>query len=63
MFAYTRSLDGESLLIVANMVSEPTPLPATGLPDLTGAQLVLGTHPEGSGQTLAAWESRIYRLG
>ncbi len=61
LFCYSRSLDDEVLLVLANWSSEPVPLPLDELPSLTGARLLLGTHAE-LGDTLAGWESRVYHL-
>ncbi|GAA1394370.1 alpha-glucosidase [Luteococcus peritonei] len=63
LFAYTRTLEGVgSLLVLANMSSEPCALPSSsGLP--RGGEPVLTTHGEGSAQELAPWESRILWLG
>lgn len=60
LFCYTRSLGGEVLLVVANWSSGTVAWPS-GLPPVEGAEVLLGTHPEPSGD-LAPWESRIYRL-
>jgi hypothetical protein len=48
------------LLVVANWSSEPVTLP-DGLPELDGAEVLLGTSDSTSPE-LAGWESRIYRL-
>ncbi len=49
--------------MLANLSTQPLTLPADGLPDRAGATLLLGTHGgDGSGDTLAPWESRILRL-
>jgi len=66
IFAYTRTSDDATLLVVANWCSQPTTWP-DGLPDVTNATLVLGTHPvTGNGRELAgelaAWESRVLLL-
>jgi oligo-1,6-glucosidase len=60
LFAYTRSLGDEVLLVVANWSAQPCPLPDS-LPSRDGATLLLGTHDD-PGEHLAPWESRIYRL-
>jgi len=60
LFCYTRTLGAEVLLVVANWSSEPVTLPSD-LPDVTGAEVLLGTHASTSAQ-LAGWESRVYRL-
>ncbi|MBA8793989.1 oligo-1,6-glucosidase [Friedmanniella endophytica] len=66
LWAFTRTLatDGgtRTVLLLANCSSAPVELPSDGLPDLAGATLLLGTHGDGGGQTLAAWESRILAL-
>lgn len=60
LFCFTRTLGAEQLLVVANWSSQPVRLPDT-LPDVSDAELLLGTHTQ-RGSTLAGWESRIYRL-
>jgi oligo-1,6-glucosidase len=60
LFAYTRTLGDDVLLVVANWSSQPCPLPDS-LPSLDAAELLLGTHA-GLGDQLAPWESRLYRL-
>ena len=62
LWAFTRTLGDDVLLVVANCSSEPAALPADGLPPLDGATLVLGTRDDGDGASLAPWESRILRL-
>jgi len=60
LFTFTRTLGQVRLLVVANWTSAAQPWP-WGLPEVTGAELLLGTHPVGA-QELSGWESRIYRL-
>ncbi|MGB7964252.1 MAG: alpha-glucosidase [Propionicimonas sp.] len=62
LFAYTRTLGDDMLLVVANLASQATWLPAEGLPSPAGAQLLLGTHDNDS-TLLQPWESRVYRVG
>lgn len=67
LFAYTRTLGAEVLLVVANLASQATRLPADGLPAMAGAQLLLGTHDnlgphDNGGPLLQPWESRVYRV-
>ena len=63
LWAFTRTHGDTVLLVLANLASAPLDLPVAGLPDLTGASLLLGTHGgDGLGSTLAPWESRILRL-
>ena len=64
LWAFTRTLGDDVLLVVANWSAEPLPAsdPVTSaLPDLAGATLLLGTHGA-DGPDLAPWESRVYRL-
>ncbi|MFT3888254.1 MAG: alpha-glucosidase [Arachnia sp.] len=61
IWAFTRTLEDDRLLVIANYSSVPAEIPAD-LPDVTGAELVLGTHQEPDPSTLAPWESRILRL-
>lgn len=60
LFCFTRTWGSQRLLVVANWTSGTVPWP-DGLPDITGARLLLGTHPT-AGEALAGWESRIYSL-
>jgi len=68
VWAFTRTLDEEVLLVLANCSSQPAAV-AAGVPDLTGAEVLLGTHdPDGAPDVpgdalvLRPWESRVYRL-
>jgi hypothetical protein len=38
-------------------------VPAEAVPDLTGASVLLATHPGRTPLDLLSWESRIYLLG
>ena len=62
VWAFTRSLGEERLLVLANCSSQPAVVEADSLPEVTGAKLLLGTHPGGTGLELAPWESRVLRL-
>jgi len=56
VYAFTRELDGTSLLVVANLSDEAVPC------DLRGDELVLTNLPEDTASgLLAPWEARIYR--
>ena len=63
LWALTRTLDDQVLVMIANCSSEPTTVPADALPDLGGAQLLLATHADWRALDLEPWESRIYLLG
>ncbi|BAK34953.1 oligo-1,6-glucosidase [Microlunatus phosphovorus NM-1] len=62
LWAFTRTLDDERLLVLANCSSRPADLPLEDLPDHVDAELLLGTHLNGRPDSLAPWESRILRL-
>ncbi len=62
VWAFTRTLGDQVLLIVANCSSVPAELPVDSLPDLDRAELILGTHPDGTSAVLGPWESRVLRL-
>jgi oligo-1,6-glucosidase len=63
IWALTRRLDDQVLVMVANCSSEQARVPADAIPDLRGAQLLLATHGDSTGLELEPWESRIYLLG
>ncbi|HET9874021.1 MAG TPA: alpha-glucosidase [Propionibacteriaceae bacterium] len=60
LFAYTRTLDDQTLLVVANCSSESAAVP-DGLPDSEGADLLVSTHGDAAGE-LRPWESRVLLL-
>jgi oligo-1,6-glucosidase len=60
LFCFTRTLGDERLLVVANWSRRRVRLPSE-LPDVSDAELLLGTHAS-TGPVLAGWESRVYRL-
>jgi oligo-1,6-glucosidase len=62
VWAFTRTLGDDVVLVVANCSSGPVRLPAEGVPDLAAAELLLGTHQGGTVGGLEPWESRVYRL-
>ncbi|RBY82812.1 alpha-glucosidase [Blastococcus sp. TF02A-26] len=60
VYAFTRSLPGETLLVVCNL-SATTYGVAELLPEAVGAELVLGNLPD-AGPQLRPWEARVLRL-
>jgi oligo-1,6-glucosidase len=60
VYAFTRSLNGESLLVVCNVSSTPQPL-AELLPVAVDAELLLGNLVVVDPAVLAPWEARILR--
>lgn len=73
VFAYTRSLGDRSLLVLANLSSEPTTFDAAQLPawavgggDAPAAELVLsnlGSATEATSGSLRPWEAVVYSRG
>lgn len=61
VYAFTRSLDGEVLLVACNLGRTPQPL-ADLLPRAVGADLVLGNVAVDDPAVLAPWEARVLRL-
>ena len=61
LYAFTRSLVDELLLVVCNVSARPYPL-AGLLPEALDAELVLGNLRD-AGPTLRPWEARVLRLG
>ena len=60
LYAFTRSLEEELLLVVCNVSGTPYPL-AGLLPEALDAELVLGNLSD-AGPTLRPWEARVLRL-
>jgi oligo-1,6-glucosidase len=60
VYAFTRSLGDEVLLVVCNVSRAPQPL-ADLLPEAVGAELVLG-NLENARPTLRPWEARVLRV-
>jgi oligo-1,6-glucosidase len=60
IWALTRTLEDQLLLMVANCSSMPVTVPDGALPDVRGAQVLVATHPGASSPDLAPWESRVY---
>ncbi|MGY1732794.1 alpha-glucosidase [Geodermatophilus sp. SYSU D01045] len=61
VYAFTRSLDGDTLLVVCNLGAKEQDL-AGLLPEAVGAEVVLGNLPEDDPAVLRPWEARILRL-
>ncbi len=62
LWVVRRTLDDQTLLVVANCSSQAATLPVDGLPDVSGARLLLGTHGGSDGADLEPWESRVLLL-
>ncbi len=60
IWAFTRTLGDDRLLVIANCSSKPAEIPIELQPRLGGV-LLLGTHDGALTQKLAAWESRVLR--
>ncbi len=63
IWALSRTLDDQLLVMIANCSSEPASVPPDAVPDLTGAQVLLATHAGWTSLDLQPWESRVYLLG
>jgi oligo-1,6-glucosidase len=61
VYAFTRRLDGETLLVVCNVGTTPYRLPEL-LPEAADAELVLGNLAEPDPEQLAGWEARVLRV-
>jgi oligo-1,6-glucosidase len=61
LYAFTRTLDREALLVVCNVSRTPYPL-ADLLPQAVDAVLVLGNLAESDPAVLAPWEARVLRV-
>ncbi|CCG05541.1 glycoside hydrolase family 13 protein [Blastococcus saxobsidens] len=61
VYAFTRSLDGDTLLVVCNLSRTPYRL-AELLPEAPGAELVLGNLPDDDPAQLRPWEARVLRV-
>jgi oligo-1,6-glucosidase len=63
LYAFTRTLDGRMLLVLANVSDEPLTVQGEWLPDdISGAELLLGNYPGDGSAALRPWEARLYRL-
>jgi oligo-1,6-glucosidase len=60
IWALSRTLENQLLLMLANCSSVPVTVPDGALPDIGGAQVLLATHPGAGSLDLAPWESRVY---
>jgi hypothetical protein len=65
VYAFTRSWQGGTLLVVGNFSDEQATAPVPEVADWATAELVLGNYPPQVGVTdeilLRPWEARIYR--
>ena len=63
IWAITRTLGDQTVVLVANCSSTPATVPAGSVPDVSGARLLLATHGDRRGADLEPWESRLFLLG
>jgi oligo-1,6-glucosidase len=65
VYAFTRSLDGVTLLVLGNFSSDETPVELPDAASWAASQLILGNYPapdeSATGIVLRPWETRIYR--
>jgi oligo-1,6-glucosidase len=63
LYAFTRILHGQTLLVLANVSDEPLTVQGEWLPDdISGAELLLGNYSGDGSAALRPWEARLYRL-
>jgi oligo-1,6-glucosidase len=62
LWAFTRTLDHDRLLVLANCSSAPIRLPVGELPGWSGATILISTHGEPAAGELRPWESLVLRL-
>jgi oligo-1,6-glucosidase len=62
VWAFTRTLGDDALLVLANCSSETVTVAQDDVPDVVAAKVLLATHDETDGLDLQPWESRIYAL-
>ena len=63
LYAFTRILNGQTLLVLANVSDAPLTVQGDWLPDdISGAELLLGNYPGDGSAALRPWEARLYRL-
>ena len=60
VFAYTRTLADQVLVVTANLSGQPVRIDPADLPDLATANVLLATHADPAPGTLRPWESTIY---
>ncbi len=67
VYAFTRSLDGTTLLVLGNFSGEDAPVDLPDVANWAASELLLGNYPvpEGAADTivLRPWETRVYRRG
>ncbi|MBK8448001.1 MAG: alpha-glucosidase [Micropruina sp.] len=63
VFAYTRTLGEQVLLLVANLSCTAVPLDGLDLPDVTGAAVLLATDANPGAGALRPYESIVYLVG
>jgi oligo-1,6-glucosidase len=70
VYAFTRSLDGTSLLVLANFSDSDVSLDLPDAERWAGAELVIGNYPDGAASgglaaavTLRPWEAHVHRAG
>ncbi len=60
LWVFTREMDDQLLLVVANCSSGRATVPTDALPDVGDGQVLLATHDGGNATSLQPWESRVY---
>lgn len=63
IYAYTRSLDGTTMLVLGNFSDDEAPVEIDDVDAWAASELVIGNYPAqepASGITLRPWETRVY---
>ncbi|MDP9362646.1 MAG: alpha-glucosidase [Chloroflexota bacterium] len=67
VYAFTRSLDGITLLVLGNFSAGEAPVDLPDAAEWAAAELLLGNYPDPDGSAagivLRPWEARVYRRG
>ncbi len=63
IWALTRTLGDQVLVMVANCSSQPATVPLGSVPDIRGARELISTHATPVSAQLAPWESRVHLIG
>ena len=61
VWAFTRTLGDDTLLVLANCSSSPATIEPGSVPPLEGSEVLLPTHGSSYSLTLQPWESRVHR--
>jgi oligo-1,6-glucosidase len=67
VYAFTRSLDDVTLLVLGNFSADEVPVGLPGAAEWAESDLLIGNYPASDGPApgivLRPWETRVYRRG